>query len=95
MIIEISKDEINALKWLFLKGMESTHSDSKFNIFEKFSDKLHSNKEDNSFKVNIHHNKDSITGTIYLNGKFYTEIGCADLPEFFKILSEHEIIEDL
>lgn len=35
----------------------------------------------------------SITATIKKNGKFYTEIGCADISELFEILASHEISE--
>jgi len=44
-------------------------------------------------RIKINYNKNSITATIYKNDVFYTEIGCADLSNLFKILSEHEIAE--
>lgn len=45
MMLEIKENEINALKWLLLKGMEQTNSDRKFEIFERLSDALHQRQE--------------------------------------------------
>jgi hypothetical protein len=45
MMIEIKENEIKAMRWLLLKGMEQTKSDRKFEIFERLSDELHQKTE--------------------------------------------------
>lgn len=41
--------------------------------------------------IDIKNNNGCVVADIYLDAKFYTEIGCANLSELFKILSTHEI----
>ena len=91
MIIEVSKNEVNALKWLMLKGMEMTKSDSKFDIYERISDDLHNGRPLETIVIRLNKTKSSLSANIYVNGNWFTEIGCADLSELFKILSNHEI----
>lgn len=45
MMIEIKENEIKAMKWLLLKGMEQTNSNRKFEIFERLSDELQQSPE--------------------------------------------------
>lgn len=91
MILEIEENETSALKWLLLKGMEQTVSIRKFEIFERLSDDLHKQQDIKTLVMRINTTESSITASVYLNGSFYTEIGCADLSELFEILSDHEI----
>jgi len=40
MIIELTKTETRALKWLLHKGMEITKSDQKYEVFDALSQRL-------------------------------------------------------
>lgn len=91
MIIEVAKNEVNALKWLMLKGMEITGSDRKFEIYERISDNLHSGRPLETIVIRLNQTEGSLTANIFVNGDWFTEIGCADLSDLFNILSEHEI----
>ncbi|AOR28940.1 hypothetical protein FORMB_19100 [Formosa sp. Hel1_33_131] len=41
--MEFTKQEKSALEWLFIKGMEITNSDKKYEVFDKMYERLVNN----------------------------------------------------